>query len=64
MYSQDILLSTVLPQVTLIALILAVLELLSVAWTDNLLLPLGTALMMWQLLFPTTTFWFLGVWTI
>ncbi len=61
LYSQDILLSTVLPQVTLITLTLAVLELLSVAWTDNLLLPLGTALMMWQLLFPTTTFWFLGV---
>ncbi len=61
LYSTDVFLPNVLPQVMLIALVLAILELVSVAWTDNLLLPLGTALLMWQLLFPTTAFWFLAI---
>jgi dolichol kinase len=61
LYSADVLIQTVLPQVALIALVLAVLELVSVAWTDNLLLPLGAALLMWQLLFPATPFWFLTI---
>jgi len=61
LYSTDVFLQTVLAQVMLIALILAILELLSVAWTDNLFLPLGAALLMWQLLFPTTAFWFLAI---
>ncbi|UCH05866.1 MAG: hypothetical protein JSW05_06805 [Candidatus Thorarchaeota archaeon] len=61
LYSADVFLLMVLPQVMLIALVLAVIELLSVAWTDNLLLPLGTALVMWQLLFPAVAFWFLNI---
>ncbi|MHA2432932.1 MAG: hypothetical protein ACXADO_06885 [Candidatus Thorarchaeota archaeon] len=61
LYSPDTFLLTVLPQVFSMAIIVAFLELLSVAWTDNLLLPFGTALLMWQLLFPFTAFWFLSV---
>ncbi len=52
---------SVLPEILVIALIAAILELISVAWTDNLLLPLGTSILMWQLLFSGTAFWFLVI---
>ena len=50
---------SVLPQIALIALVITVIELLSIAWTDNFLIPLATAIVMWLIIFPTTAFWFL-----
>ncbi|MFW9804016.1 MAG: hypothetical protein ACFFFC_15240 [Candidatus Thorarchaeota archaeon] len=51
----------VLPQIAAVALVIAVIELLSIAWTDNFLIPILTAILIWQVLFPTTAFWFLMV---
>jgi dolichol kinase len=46
-------------QIMLVALVIAFIELLSIAWTDNFLIPILTAIVMWQVIFPTTSFWFL-----
>ncbi len=39
-----------------IGLCISLLEFVSRRWLDNLLLPLGTALLMWQLIFPSIVF--------
>jgi dolichol kinase len=52
---------TVLPQIILVALVIAFIELLSIAWTDNFLIPIATAIVMWQVIFPATAFWFLMI---
>jgi dolichol kinase len=50
---------SILPHIAFVALVIAVIELLSIAWTDNFLIPIATAIVMWQVIFPATTFWFL-----
>ncbi|MFW9888391.1 MAG: hypothetical protein ACFFER_09425 [Candidatus Thorarchaeota archaeon] len=50
---------SILPQIVLVASVITIVELLSVAWEDNFLIPILTAIMMWQVVFPTTAFWFL-----
>ncbi len=52
---------SILPQITLVALVIAIIELLSIAWTDNFLIPIATAIVMWLVIFPTTSFWFLMI---
>ena len=44
----------VIPQILFIAFVVAVAELLSRRWLDNLVLPLLTSVLMWLLLFPQT----------
>ncbi|MFW9967045.1 MAG: hypothetical protein ACFFEA_07815 [Candidatus Thorarchaeota archaeon] len=53
--------ASILPQIAFVAILVMVIELLSIAWTDNFLIPIVTAIAMWQLIFPTTTFWFLMI---
>ncbi|MHA2357126.1 MAG: hypothetical protein ACXADC_18295, partial [Candidatus Thorarchaeota archaeon] len=48
----------ILPQIAFVALIIAAIEVLSIAWTDNFLIPIATAIVMWNVIFPTTVFWF------
>ena len=54
-YSVDTSPLTVLPQILIIAAAIAFVEIFSIAWTDNFFLPFVTAVLMWQLLFPTMT---------
>lgn len=42
-----------LPQILIIAFAISLTEMLSVDWIDNFLLPFVTAVLMWQLIFPT-----------
>jgi dolichol kinase len=51
----------ILPQIALVALVITLVELLSIAWTDNFLIPILTAIVMWQVIFPGTSFWFLMI---
>ncbi len=43
----------VFPEIVLIALVIVSTELFSTGWTDNFLIPLTTAILMWILIFPT-----------
>ncbi|TXT54663.1 MAG: conserved membrane protein of unknown function [Candidatus Thorarchaeota archaeon] len=43
----------VLPQLIVIAATIAFVELVSIGWTDNFLIPIVTAILMWQMLFPS-----------
>ncbi|MFX1368421.1 MAG: hypothetical protein ACFFAY_07475 [Promethearchaeota archaeon] len=52
-YSVDTSPIEVLPQIFLIATAIALVEVFSIAWTDNFFLPFITAVLMWQLLFPS-----------
>ncbi|MHA2209660.1 MAG: hypothetical protein ACXABV_10855 [Candidatus Thorarchaeota archaeon] len=60
-FSSGIFPLSVLPQISLVALVITVIELLSIAWTDNFLIPIVTAIVLWQVIFPTTAFWFLTI---
>ncbi|RDE14529.1 MAG: hypothetical protein C4K47_04120 [Candidatus Thorarchaeota archaeon] len=44
----------VLPEILVVALVVSVVEAVSVGWTDNFLVPLTTAFLTWFLIFPTT----------
>ena len=52
---------SVLPNIAVVALVITIIELLSIAWIDNFLIPILTAVVMWQILFPAAAFWFLMV---
>ncbi len=41
-----------IPQIAFIGLVIMLIELFSVGWTDNFFIPLVTALLMWVLIFP------------
>ncbi len=43
----------VLIQIALIGIVIMILELFSIGWTDNFLIPLATAFLMWLLIFPS-----------
>lgn len=58
-YSSEVSPLTVFPQIAFLALVITIIELLSIAWTDNFLIPLVTGITMWLLIFPNATFWFL-----
>jgi dolichol kinase len=60
-FQSGVLWSSILLQVTVVGLLIAIIELFSIAWTDNFLIPIVTAIVMWQVIFPTTTFWFLMI---
>jgi dolichol kinase len=45
----------VFPSLLIIGFVIAIIELISIGWTDNFFIPLTTALMMWLLLFPEMT---------
>ncbi len=51
-YSTEVSPLASLPQIALIGLVVALIEVLSIGWTDNFFIPLVTAGLMWQLLFP------------
>ena len=40
------------PQILVIAIVIAIIELISKGWQDNFLIPLFTAGLMWLLLYP------------
>ena len=50
---------SVLPQIAIVALVITLIELVSIAWIDNFLIPILTAIILWQAIFPATPFWFL-----
>ncbi|MHA2262035.1 MAG: hypothetical protein ACXAEN_06560 [Candidatus Thorarchaeota archaeon] len=43
----------VVPQLFVVAFAVTVIELLSVGWTDNFLIPIATAVLLWILVFPS-----------
>ncbi len=51
-YSPDIVILTVLPQILIIAMCATIAEILSIGWTDNFFIPMVTAFTMWWFLFP------------
>ncbi|MHA2204516.1 MAG: hypothetical protein ACXABC_01555 [Candidatus Thorarchaeota archaeon] len=59
MYSVEVCPLCVLPQLAAIAVVIAIVELLSTGWMDNFFIPLITAVLMWIMLFPTMSLlWF------
>ena len=45
----------IMPQILLIGAVIAIVEILSIGWIDNFVIPFATALLMWVLLFPGLT---------
>lgn len=60
-FQSGILWSSILLQIAIVGLMITIIELLSVAWTDNFLIPIAAAILMWQLIFPSAQFWFLAI---
>ncbi len=52
-YSSDTSPFLELPALAIIGVVVAIIELISIGWTDNFFIPFTTALMMWLLLYPT-----------
>ncbi|MBD3404627.1 MAG: hypothetical protein GF411_00650 [Candidatus Lokiarchaeota archaeon] len=52
-FYSDLCVICVFPHLMIIAAVIAFVELLSIGWTDNFLIPIITAILMWQMLFPT-----------
>ena len=52
-YSIDTSPFAVIPHLLIISLVVAIIELVSIGWTDNFFIPLTTSFMMWFLLYPT-----------
>ena len=44
---------TVLPSLVIIGIVIAIVELIAIGWTDNFFIPIITAFMMWLLLYPS-----------
>ena len=42
----------VLPQLVVIAFVVALIEMLSIGWTDNFFLPIATAILLWLIIYP------------
>ncbi|MFW9919447.1 MAG: hypothetical protein ACFFED_07595 [Candidatus Thorarchaeota archaeon] len=52
LYSIDACPLCVIGQIAVIGIVIMIIELFSIGWTDNFLIPLATAFLMWLLIFP------------
>ena len=46
---------TILPSLVVIGVVIAIIELIAIGWTDNFFIPITTAFMMWLLIYPSMT---------